>query len=249
MLSMVRMMSFRTLAIEIRVSSPTVREGLRIVSKPSLTVGLLTRFVVCQLVLLCLISVCVPVFGQSYQDFTTGAPLPDNQVLILGLLGGREPWDNPHRNVRKLALKLRAQYPDKVQVETLENTKRRLALELIRRAFDRNGDGSLDAQERAGVRLIIYGQSFGGAAVVKLARQLKELGVPVLLTVQVDSVGRGDGTIPANVTRAANLFQRNGRLIRVNPKSARKTRRAPRSSAISSSTTGIRRLICLRSRG
>ncbi len=166
---------------------------------------------------LCLLSERVSVRGQSYQDFMTVTPLRENQVLILGFLGGREPWDSPHRNVRKLALKLRAQYPDEVQLETLENTKRHLALELIRRAFDRNGDGSLDAQERAGARLILYGQSFGGAAVVKLARQLREIGVPVLLTVQVDSVGRGDGIIPANVARAANLFQRNGKLIRGEP--------------------------------
>src|SRR6266542_2492001 len=89
---------------------------------------------------------------------------------------------------------------------------------LIRRAFDRNRDGQLDAQERAGVRLILYGQSFGGAAVVKLARELERTGVPVLLTVQVDSVGRGDGIIPANVARAANLFQRNGLFIRGEPK-------------------------------
>jgi thioesterase domain-containing protein len=59
----------------------------------------------------------------------------------------------------------------------------------------------------------LYGQSFGGAAVVKLARQLDKLGVPVLLTVQIDSVGRGDARIPPNVARAASLFQRNGVLI------------------------------------
>jgi len=138
--------------------------------------------------------------------------------LILGFLGGREPWNNPHRNVRKLALKLRAQYPDTIPVETVENKKRYLARELIRRAFDRDRDGQLGAQELAGVRLILYGQSFGGAAVVKLARELERTGVPVLLTVQVDSVGRGDGIIPANVARAANLFQRNGLFIHGEPK-------------------------------
>jgi len=161
---------------------------------------------------------CVFARGQRYNHFTTPTPVEENKVLILGFLGGREPWDNPHRNVRKLALKLRAQYPDKVWVETVENRKRHLARELIRRAFDRNRDGQLDAQERAGVRLILYGQSFGGAAVVKLARELERTGVPVLLTVQVDSVGRGDGIIPANVARAANLFQRNGLFIRGEPK-------------------------------
>jgi predicted RNA methylase len=35
--------------------------------------------------------------------------------------------------------------------------------------------------------------------------------------VQVDSVGRDDRIIPANVARAANLFQRNGWFIRGEP--------------------------------
>ena len=74
--------------------------------------------------------------------------------------------------------------------------------------------GQFENQQRASARLVVYGQSFGGAAVVKLARQLKELGVPVLLTVQVDSVGRGDKVIPSNVRRAANLFQRDGPIIK-----------------------------------
>ena len=43
------------------------------------------------------------------------------------------------------------------------------------------------------------------------------MGVPVLLTVQVDSVGRDDGVIPSNVLRAANLFQGNGWFIRGEP--------------------------------
>ncbi|HKQ74592.1 MAG TPA: hypothetical protein VJ810_12950 [Blastocatellia bacterium] len=160
---------------------------------------------------------CVFVRGQRYHHFTTATPVEDKHVLILGFLGGREPWDNPRRNVRRLALKLRSQYSNTVRVETVENKKRHLALELIRRSFDRNQDGKLDERERAGVRLIIYGHSFGGAAVVKLARELERMGAPVLLTVQVDSVGRGDRIIPANVARAANLFQRNGLIIRGEP--------------------------------
>ena len=154
------------------------------------------------------------VHGQRYQDFITKTPLKESHVLIIGFMGGRESWDNDERGVRKLALKLRAMNFPAVHVETVENKKRRLAIELIHKAFDRDRSGRLDEHERASARLIIYGQSFGGAAVVKLARQLKELGVPVLLTVQVDSVGRGDKTIPSNVARAANLFQRNGLIIK-----------------------------------
>jgi hypothetical protein len=132
-------------------------------------------------------------------------------------MGGREPWDNNERSVRRLALKLRSIYRSGVEVETVENKKRSLALELIRNAFDRNRDGKLDDQERASIRIILYGQSFGGAAVVKLAWALKQMGVPVFLTVQVDSIGRGDGIIPSNVVNAVNLFQRNGWFIRGEP--------------------------------
>lgn len=152
--------------------------------------------------------------GQRYQDFTAPTPLKEGDLLILGFMGGRESWDNEKRGVRKLALKLRSMNLPGVHVETVENKKRKLAVELIRNAFDRDRDGRLDARERASARLVVYGQSFGGAAVVKLARQLKEMGVPVLLTVQVDSVGRGDKVIPSNVRRAANLFQRDGLIIK-----------------------------------
>lgn len=152
--------------------------------------------------------------GQRYQDFTTPTPLEEGDVLILGFMGGRESWDNDKRGVRKLALKLRSMKLPGVHVETVENKRRKLAIELIRNAFDRDRDGRLDERERASARVVVYGQSFGGAAVVKLARQLEGMGVPVLLTVQVDSVGRGDKVIPSNVRRAANLFQRDGLIIR-----------------------------------
>jgi hypothetical protein len=160
---------------------------------------------------------CVFRRGQTYHDFTTATPLPQGQILVLGFMGGRERWNNDDRNVRKLALKLRSMNDSQVHIETVENKKRALAIELIRNAFDRDRDGKFDEHERASIRLIIYGQSFGGAAVVKLARELKKIDVPVALTVQVDSVGRGDRIIPSNVARAANLFQRNGWVIRGEP--------------------------------
>ena len=152
--------------------------------------------------------------GQRLHDFTVAAPLPERHALILGFMGGRDSWDDEKKGVRKLALKLRSLNLEGVHVETVENKKRSLAVQLIRDCLDRNRDGRLSEPERRNARLILYGQSFGGAAVVKLARQLEKIGVPVLLTVQVDSVGRGDAEIPANVRRAANLFQRDGLFIR-----------------------------------
>lgn len=151
---------------------------------------------------------------MRYSDFITPTPIAPTDTLIIGFLGGRQPYDNAKEGTRRVALKLRGMELPGVHVETVENTRRELALELVARAFDRNRDGALDEPERQSARIIIYGQSFGGAAVVKLARALNEQEIPVLLTVQVDSVGRGDGLIPPNVRQAANLHQQDGLVIR-----------------------------------
>jgi hypothetical protein len=151
---------------------------------------------------------------QRFESFTSPTPFETGGCLVLGFLGGLEAWNSETQGVRQLALALRARNLPGVHVETVEEQKRALALELIRRAFDRNHDGILDDQERQSVRLILYGMSFGGAAVVKLARQLKAIDVPVLLTIQVDSVGWTDAVIPSNVAVAANLYQADGLFVR-----------------------------------
>ncbi len=152
--------------------------------------------------------------GQVWDDFITKTPIGPGETLLVGFMGGREPWDNQKRSVRKLALKLRSRRVPGLHVETLQNRRRPLAVELVKRAFDRDQDGLVDASERARARIVIYGVSFGGAATAKFARDLHALDIPVLLTVQVDSVGRGDGVIPPNVRRAANFYQKNGNVLR-----------------------------------
>ncbi len=151
---------------------------------------------------------------QRYRDFITRTPLAEGDYLVIGFPGGRERWDNERQIARRIALRLRARRLPGVHVETVENKQRHLAVELICNALDRNGDKQLDDAERASARIILYGQSFGGAATAKVARTLHALNIPVLLTVQVDSVGVGDAAVPPNVRKAANLYQRNGPFIR-----------------------------------
>lgn len=151
---------------------------------------------------------------QQYHNFNTLTPIHEKNVLVMGILGGNERWDDDTRGIRQLALKLSTMdFPD-VNVETLENRKLDLAMELIHNAFDRNLDRQLDDYERASARLILFGHSLGGSAAIKLSRRLKEMDVPVLLTVQVDSVGLKDHIVPSNVLRAANLFQQNGWILK-----------------------------------
>ena len=147
---------------------------------------------------------------QRLHQVREPAPIGQPDALILGFMGGRDSWDDARPGVGRLAKKLREMGLPGVHVATIENTKRGMALELVRKAFDRNRDGGLDSPERESARLILYGQSFGGAAVVKFSRELKRLDIPVMLTVQVDSVGRNDEVIPSNVAAAANLFQHDG---------------------------------------
>ena len=151
---------------------------------------------------------CVPgtLAHERFSDVTTPLPLPEGSTLIIGFLGGIEQWNDPHRGVRKTALRL-GELPG-VYAEPIENHQRGLAIKLIYKALDANGDGHLDPGEKARARIILYGQSLGGWAVVRVARELNKAGIPVLLTVQIDSVGLDDTVVPPNVAAAANLYQR-----------------------------------------
>ncbi len=142
------------------------------------------------------------------KDIRTPAPMPRDSLLVVGFLGAWEEWDNDRRSVRKLALSLRDRNIPGVYVETADNHSRRTVLHFIEEALDQNRNGKLDPAEKRSVQLILYGQSFGGAAAVMLARELGQIGIPVRMTVQVDSVGRKDQWIPPNVSRALNLYQR-----------------------------------------
>ena len=157
---------------------------------------------------------CAPRPAQQFRHFAAPRPMQPDHTLVLGFMGGRDSWRNAEVGVGRTAQWLRQKAIPGVHVETVENLKRDLALRLVRACLDGNGDGRLQPEERRRARIVLYGQSFGGAAVVKFARQLNRLDIPVLLTVQVDSVGRGDGVIPPNVRAAANLYQDNGHLIR-----------------------------------
>jgi hypothetical protein len=157
---------------------------------------------------------CAYLTEQQHFHLSTQTPLSEDQTLVIGFLGGRQRWDDESRGVRQLAVKLEKMNLPEVEIETFQNRKWDLALDFIHKALDRNQDDNLDSQERASARLILYGQSLGGSTVVKLSRDLEELDIPVLLTVQVDSVGFRDHLIPPNVLKAANLFQTNDWIFR-----------------------------------
>lgn len=143
--------------------------------------------------------------AQRFADLDVPTPIPLGSTLVVGFLGGYERWNDEHRSVRRLVLKLRER--PGIFAESISNHNQRIALKLIRRAIDTNQDGKLDVEERMQARVILFGQSWGGGATLNIARELDRLGVPVLLTVQVDSVGVRDRIVPSNVRAAVHFFQ------------------------------------------
>lgn len=81
--------------------------------------------------------------------------------------------------------------------------------------LDTKHDRTLTTEEKSNARIVIYGHSWGGSEAITLARKLEKDGIPVMLTIQVDSVAKihqNDAIIPANVVRAVNFYQNNGHL-------------------------------------
>jgi pimeloyl-ACP methyl ester carboxylesterase len=115
----------------------------------------------------------------------------------------------------QFAERLRELYPSGVRVEVYENHKADEAEKAILSFARAAREGKFTAGAPSEPRVILYGHSWGAAATVSLARQLGHDGVPVSLTVQIDSVapvGKNDALIPPNVARAVNFYQSNGLL-------------------------------------
>ncbi len=156
-------------------------------------------------VFLILLVLAASLSAQELSDLIPPPRLAPGDTLVVGFLGGFDRWHEEHRGVRKLALRLRDK--PRVHAETVSNHHRETALAWLMRSLDTDGSGILDPAERTAARVILYGQSWGAAAALHTARDLDTLGIPVLLTVQIDSVGRGDHVIPANVRSAVNFYQ------------------------------------------
>lgn len=133
--------------------------------------------------------------------------------IVAGFVGGFVSHDNLRHGPVQLAQRIQRSVPKDTYVRIFENRHRKAAYRTILRLLDRNHDGVLSDEEKTQARIILFGHSWGAAAVVLLARELNRAGIPVLLTVQVDSVAKlwqQDRIIPENVAAAANFYQLHG---------------------------------------
>jgi hypothetical protein len=163
------------------------------------------------LILVCLIPSVIR--GDSLRATGSVEALAPSPVIIIGFVGGFVKHDAMAHSAVQVAGHLRKDYPSGVYTEVVENRKRENAHAKIVRLLDTDADGTLSIEEKKSARIILYGHSWGASAAILLARELGREGIPVLLTVQVDSVtkpGQNDRIIPPNVKEAANFYQPSG---------------------------------------
>ena len=160
------------------------------------------------LLLCAILALALSASAQRRKLFSTPTPLPPGSTLIIGFTNGfdegsdEDLQDGPPL---QLGARLRTLGLAGVYIETAEHTQRRAVLKFIESATGRDFRGRCELDGCRELRLILFGQAKGGAAVYRLARDLDRLGLPVALAIQVDNVGPAEEVVPPNVARAANL--------------------------------------------
>jgi hypothetical protein len=142
-------------------------------------------------------------------------PAPSVSYILIGFAGGFVRHDNLHHGPVRLGQRILQDLPQQDSIQIFENRHRKNAYKTILRLLDRNHDGVLSNQEKSQAHIILFGHSWGASAVVLLSRELDRAGIPVLLTIQVDSVEKpwqNDKVIPDNVAAAVNFYQPHGLL-------------------------------------
>ena len=142
-------------------------------------------------------------------------PALPGQLIVIGFMGGNISAGNLVHREALVARDLQQLYPLGLHAAVFANSDWKNALRTVLQLLDANGNGRPSAGERSAARIVIYGHSWGASEAVTLARRLDQLGIPVLLTIQVDSVEKlneNDGSIPPNVREAVNFYQTEGLL-------------------------------------
>jgi len=166
-------------------------------------------------VLLLAVSLLVVSGEASAKPQATSAGVSSAEPVVVGFVGGFVRHNDRVHTEVQLIERLREGYASSAYVQMFENHRGKEAHQAILRRLHANRDGALSPEEKQNARIIIFGHSWGASETIELARQLEKDGIPVVLTIQVDSVskvGQNDAVIPANVLQAVNFYQLDGML-------------------------------------
>jgi pimeloyl-ACP methyl ester carboxylesterase len=125
------------------------------------------------------------------------------KVIVIGFLGGFVSHDESSHPEIQLTKDIEKQFPN-AYVNLFENRKAGEAYKTVL-ALDKDRDA----------RIILFGHSWGAYECLALARRLERAGVPITLTIQIDSVPKpfkNDWLVPSNVQQAISFYQVQGLL-------------------------------------
>jgi pimeloyl-ACP methyl ester carboxylesterase len=135
-------------------------------------------------------------------------------VIIIGFVGGFVSRDDTKHPEVQFAAYLRDRYP-LIHSDVFGNHHGRMALHQVVRLLDTDHDGVLSSLEKERATIIIYGHSWGATETVTFARELGQMGIPVALTIQIDTIakpGHKASELSPNVASAINFYQTEGPL-------------------------------------
>jgi hypothetical protein len=146
-------------------------------------------------------------------DAAAAVTASDPPAIVVGFTGGFVRHDDMIHGPVQLGAKLRRDLPSGTFVGLFENRRGGQAHAEILRQLEAENEGALTPEAKQHARIVLFGHSWGATEALMMARELQADGLPVLLTVQVDSVlkpGQNDSVIPSNVEAAANFYQTTG---------------------------------------
>jgi hypothetical protein len=130
------------------------------------------------------------------------------RIIYLGFVGALEPAHNKRSGVVQIATLLQGDEFADVCAKSYSPYVWGEGLEWLLSHFPAH-DGELSAAELLRApKAVLVGHSMGGWAMMSVARKLSSRGIPVELTIQIDSVGVTDTTVPQNVKCAAIFHAR-----------------------------------------
>jgi len=153
--------------------------------------------------------------GASRREVPPAVTVPTiRNAIIIGFVGGFVSRNDSKHPEVQFAAYLRDRYPT-IHAEVFGNHHGRKALRQVVDLLDTDHDGVLSSIEKKQATIIIYGHSWGATETVAFARELGQMGVPVALTIQIDTIakpGHKASAISPNVARAINFYQTRGPL-------------------------------------
>ena len=142
------------------------------------------------------------------------------QILYLGFVGALEPPGNKYSGVVQLRDFLKAPQFSDVCAKVYSPYTWTDGRDWLLSHFPTHAGALTEAELEEAPKVVLVGHSMGGWAMLCVARELRAREIPVELTVQVDSVGITDYTIPRNV-KAGAIFHAHDVLMFMTTKNVR----------------------------